>query len=231
MASSVVGLCTVEAGDSQYLVVTHAPEEHKPWRMDFWAYPPLAAEPACTFRAKPFTLGAIHFSDGNLLVVNPLKQIVEEFKVSSFPVKRTGDKIQTGLIPWTNQIRNMCVMKPKQKEKLLLLQYFANDVESALRCVDYRGRQLWEVQKQNLGDISFQPEDVCADENGHVFTLDSRGNRVVVINPDLSLQVLITTPGIVTSLARCDVTGKLYVSHRNEGSEFQAMVSRFTIVE
>ena len=228
---TVVGLCAVEAGESRYLVVAHAPEELKPWRMDFWAYPLLAAEPAYTFRAKPFTLGAIHFSEGNLLVVHPLKQIVEEFNVSSFPVKRTGNKIPTGLIPWTNQIRNMRVMKVKQQEKCLLLQYFTNDVESALRCVDYRGRQLWEVKRQKLGDIYFQPEDVCADEDGHVFTLDSRGNRVVVIKPDLSLQVLITTPGIVTSLARCDVTGKLYVSRRNEGSEFQAMVSRYVIVD
>ena len=133
---TVVGLCVVEAGDSRYLVVTHAPEELKPWRMDFWAYPLLAAEPAYTFRVKPFTLGAIHFSEGNLLVVHPLKQIVEEFNVSSFPVKRTGNKIPTGLIPWTNQIRNMCVMKVKQQEKCLLLQYFTDDVESALRCVE-----------------------------------------------------------------------------------------------
>ena len=229
---TVVGLCAVEVSESRrYLVVTHAEDEFKAWRMDFWAYPELATAPAYTFRAKPYAIGVIHFSDAHLLVVNALRQEVEEFDVTSFPVKRTGKRIPTGLVPWTNQIRNMWVMRTRQQqEKHILLNYFINDnIESALKCVDFSGHQLWEVRGQSLGGISFQPEDACADEEGHVFTVDSRGNRVVVIKPDLSLQVLVTTPGVVTSLTRCDVTGTLYVSHRNEGADFQAVVSRYSV--
>ena len=231
----LVGVCAVNVGDLHYLVVVHAPMAFQTWRMDFYSYPQLKRDPVYTFKARPDTVGAIHFADGNLLVINPQKHLVEEFDVSSFPVRRTGLRIPSGLSTERHRIRNMCAMK-QGGEKRLLLEYDANldigpGADSALRCVDYRGQKLWEVKQQLLGGLRFHPEGVCTDNNGHVFTLNCRGNRVVVINPDRSIQVIITTPGIVTALARCNVTGKLYVAHRNEGSVCQAMVSRYNIAQ
>ena len=139
-----------------------------------------------------------------------------------------GLKIHTGLTPWVDMFRNMCVMK-HNGEKQIVFQYNRGQ-ESMLRCINYRGQQLWEIEKQELGGILFQPWDICTDNRGHLFTADGCRNRVIVINSDLSLQVLLSTPGIVTSLGWCDVTNKLYVVHLKEGRR-QMVMSRYDVSE
>ena len=115
-------------------------------------------------------------------------------------------------------------------ENRVLLQHFINDIESAIKCIDYRGRQLWKIRKQPLGGIVFQPWDACTDNSGHVFTADLQRNRIVVINPDTNLEVLTQVPGMVTSLGWCDITYKLYIGYKN-ASGTHMLMSRFNITD
>ena len=163
--------------------------------------------------------------DGKLLVANALKRIVEEFDVSRVPITTTGVQIPTRNL--ARDIRNICAMK-QNGENRLLLQHFINNLESAIKCVDYSGQQLWHIKKQPLGGILFQPWDACTDHNGHVFTVDVQRNRVVVINEDLSLEVLTVASGMVLSIGWCDITRKLYVGYKNERGTHM-MMSRFDI--
>ena len=163
--------------------------------------------------------------DGKLLVANVLESIVEEFDVSVIPIRKTGVQIPTRNL--ARDIRNICAMK-QNGENRLLLQHFINNLESAIKCVDYSGQQLWHIKKQPLGGILFQPWDACTDHNGHVFTADLQRNRVVVINEDVSLQVLTVASGMVLSIGWCDVTRRLYVAYLNERGTHMMML-RFNI--
>ena len=210
------------------VAVSRSVTEDTPYLIEFWKYPQISSEPFYTYRRPPQFSSSITEMDGKLLVNNPVQSIIEEFDVSSIPIKKTGLEIPTYDMGY--DIRAFCGMK-HNGENRLLLQYFLSytrNIESAIKCIDYAGQELWHIKKQPLGGIIFQPWDMCTDHRGHVFTLELKRNRVAVINPDQSLEVLTTAPGQVTAIGWCGTTRKLYIGYQNERGT-QMMVSRFNI--
>ena len=97
-----------------------------------------------------------------------------------------------------------------------MIQYVGGGNNSEIKCVDYRGRQLWKIVDPLLDDRPFQPAGICTDGQGCVFMSEQDSRRVVVIQEDLSLQTLLVAPGRVWCVTWCDVSQKLYVLHSNE---------------
>ena len=86
----LTGLCAAKIGTSRYLVISNAVSEFEPWRIDFWPYPETSAQPAYTYYREPYSSGSLHLDDGKLFVANLKDQTIEEFDISSFPIKPTG---------------------------------------------------------------------------------------------------------------------------------------------
>ena len=67
-------------------------------------------------------------------------------------------------------VQSMCVVN-HHGEKRLVIQYVGGGYDSEIKCVDYRGRQLWKIIDPPLDGIPFRPLGICTDGHGNIFTI------------------------------------------------------------
>ena len=224
----VSGLCIVKMEGVPYIAISteNSFEFLRQHRFELWSFP--SSKPYYSYTTNPNTFTVIHSFDGTLLIANELEKTIHEFNVRSTPFKSTGLTIPTGF-SMLYCVQSMCVLK-EADEKRLVIQYVGGGNDSEIKCLDYRGRQLWKMSDSPLDGRSFQPLGICTDGNGNIFSSEQDSNRVVVIKEDLSLQTLIHAPGKVWCVTWCDVTNRLYVLHSNE-RQTRMVISEFQIAE
>ena len=211
---NIAGLCALDIENAQFVAVSiHSilAIDSRPSRIELWAFPIPAKKPIYTFTKRKAMFGPICFSEGKLLIHNENKGILDELDANSIPFSPTGVNISTGIaIP--SSLQSMCLIT-NDNEKQIVLQYLKDDgwEDSRIKCINYEGQELWQLEAPHLDGTPFQPYGICADEEGNIYSAEQESNRVVVIKKDQTIQTLFHAPGSVSCVGWCDQTEKLYV--------------------
>ena len=228
-----MGKCVLNIEGTLYLALTvvYVPSYNGPSRFELWSYPKPSRKPRYTITGEPETFGALHYFDGNLLIVNENKKIIEEYDVNSIPVKPTHLTIPTGLKDPAH-VQTFCGIV-QDGDKLLVLQCADGKGDSAAKCINYEGEIVWilgGLTQPPLDGSPFTPHGPCTDNNGNIFMQDQENPRIVVARRDLGLQTLIALDWWSTGMAWCNNTDTLFVSHAIKDQIIQ-LLSKYVIKE
>ena len=113
-AALILGQEAVSVGGSMYVAVTLGypppPTSGKHWQINFYPHDSNTLKPCYTYKpeAPVGGVGALHFTDGKLLVATDPFPVVEEFNVSMLPIKPTGKVIRANEVwLWIDVLRTL----------------------------------------------------------------------------------------------------------------------------
>ena len=178
-------------------------------RLELWSYP-FSFKPLYVYKSEINSLNVLHCFDGHLLTNDDNKLKIDEYSISTNCVKPTGRSIPTGVVVCS------IIGIVQNGEKRLVIQNVDDRGLNSIRCINYRGQQLWQLGGHNGPKIDgsmLLPNDVCTDEKGNLFLADPDSNRIIHVDNALKPRTLHTRPGRVVCVAWDTERNKLYCLH------------------
>ena len=201
----------------------------KPWRFEFYLYGTKSDDTYIVSKVDAGSLSVMHSVDGHLLIADGMLNAIQKVHVPSLPQHDTGLKISLSKPAY--RIDDMCVINQDGERRLVTTQILrdaANRQFHVVRCINFKGVEMWRFDQQKLDGVLFRPWRVCTNNQGQIYLSALEDGRVVVVTDNHKMEVLLEVPGDIGCIGWCNVTDRLYVVYRHREFEVD-MICRFNV--
>ena len=207
----IKGMCMVHIGGKPFIAASIMTRKlfQLSDRIELWSYP-FSFKPLHVYKSEINSFNVLHYFDGHLLTNDDNKLQINEYSISTKCIKPTGRSIPTGVV--------VCAINGivQNGEKRLVIQNVDDRGLNSIRCINYRGQQLWRLGGHNGPKIDgsmLLPNDICADSKGNLFLADPDSYRIIHVDSALKPKTLHTVPGRAVCVAWDTERNKLYCLH------------------
>ena len=229
----VTGMETVPIGSKQYMAASVVASFVAPPRLELWSYPSLSKSPVHTYTvdSKTFSFLFLKYFEANLFVSDVMHNAIRIFDVTSPKIlpTNTEERISAGIM---GMVPCLAVIK-ERGEKMLVFMQTNEKHATAIRCVNFSGQVMWEIgnlYRPILDGKPFVPINLCSDDKGHVFVVDSEKTGIFQITKDRQFHRMIDLRENIHGMQWCESTQQLYVVYLN-AKETETFLLRLDLSE
>ena len=230
----VNGIRTVSIGSKQYIAASIVEPLVAPPRLELWTYPSLSKIPVHVYKAdsKTFSFHLLKYFEGNLFVADMMRNTIRVFDVTSPKILPTNTEVRIGTGNMS-MAPSLAVIK-ERGEKMLIYVYSDAKHVSAIRCMNlFSGQEMWEIgqlYRPIVDGKPFVPIDLCSDDKGHVFIVDSEKSCIFQLMKDQQFHRIINLHENISGMQWCECTQQLYVVYLN-AKETETFLLRLDLSE